>query len=171
MKLHLVACRPDVRIAQDQLQLRHGHIGCAQVPNQPFVRKPLHRTPRLHKLLVDVPVRIRAARRHLTPGWVEVPKRPMHQIQIQVLEPQVPQRLPARCRYILRRVPVVPKLRRDPHLVPRRRPLQHMAQTLPDRRLIAIHRRAIEVTVPGPRRISYCSRDAGRVYLVGPKRP
>ena len=85
------------------------------MPRQPRIHQRLHLPPRAHVVLVDVRLGVRIARAHIAPRRVVVRKRPVHQIKIEILQPQILQRLLARPAHVA--VLVVPHLRRDPEIL------------------------------------------------------
>ncbi len=110
VQLHLVAGGLDFRIPQHPLHFRYRHVGGADVAHQAELHQPFHRAPRLHVLPVDVGARVRvvvvfgAARR------VVVRERPVHQVEVEEIQPQVPQGFFAGFNHVAVFVLVVPDL-------------------------------------------------------------
>jgi DNA-binding helix-hairpin-helix protein with protein kinase domain len=70
----------------------------------------LHLLPCLHEPRMDVWLRILASRCHVTTRRVKVWKRPMNQIQIQVVESEIRKRLLARMDHVMLAMLVIPQL-------------------------------------------------------------
>ena len=110
------------------------------------VHQLLHLAPRLHVVFVDVGPGVGRCASHVAAGRMKVRERPVHQIEIQVVEPQVGERLAAGGDHIGFGVLVVPQLRGDPEflaLTPPRR----ISRATADLGLVAVDRRAIEMPV------------------------
>ena len=152
VKLHFVRRRPDPRVAQNELQLGDRHVRRANVPDQPAVDQLLHRAPGLHEVRMDVGPGVRAARRHVATGRVEVRKGPVHQEQVESVETQVGERLLARGDYVLFAMLVVPQLRCDPKFLPFDAAADDRFERRADRSLVSIDRSAVEMPVADRRR-------------------
>ena len=95
MQLHLVHRRLDARIAQHQLELGDGHVRSADVAHQAHVHQLFHLAPGLHVALMNVGLGVGAARGNIAVRRMEVGKRPMDQVEIEILEAKVGKRLAA----------------------------------------------------------------------------
>src|ERR1035438_785338 len=111
------------------------------------VNQFFHFAPGLHVALVDVRLGVRASRSHITVWRMEVRKGPMDQVQIEVLQAKVCERLAARGNYIVLAVFVVPQLRGDPEILPPDASPQDGLQRPAHFSFVSIDRSAIEVPV------------------------
>jgi hypothetical protein len=109
MQFHLIHRGLDAGIPQEKLEFRDCHVRSPYVANQPQVDQLLHLPPSFHEIAVDVGFRVFAARCYITPRWMEVRERPVHQVEIQIFEPQVGERLSTRSDHIIFAVFVVPQ--------------------------------------------------------------
>ena len=170
MQLHFVDRGLDARVAQNQLQLGDGHVRSADVPHQAHVHQFFHLAPGLHVVLVDVGLGVGAARGHVAARRMEIRKRPMHQVKIQVVEAQIGKRLAAGGDHVVLAVLVVPELRRDPKVFALDSAAENLLNRCADLGLIAVDRSAIEVPVAGRGSALHHLGDLGRADVVGAER-
>ena len=85
--------------------------------HQAQIHQLFHLAPGLHEVLVDVGLGVGTARAHVAAGRMEIGKRPVDQVHVQVIEPQVGERLAARGDHIDFGVLVVPQLGGDPEFL------------------------------------------------------
>ena len=94
----------------------------------------------------------------------------MHQVQIEIVELQILERLLACRDDVLRCMLVVPEFGRDPQFIAAQTGLHALVQCLADQVLIQVDRRAIDVPVAHFDGAAYCLRDGLQWEPVGRKR-
>ena len=162
VKLHFVHRRLDARVAQNQLELRDGHIGRADMPDELQIDQLFHRAPGLHVVLMNVGLGVRAARADVATRRMVIGERPMHEEHVEIIETQVGERLAARGDHVLFSVLVVPYLRGDPELLALDPAPDDRFERGADGVLVSVHRRAIEVPVADRGRALDRRGDLGR---------
>src|SRR5581483_4456339 len=117
VQFHLIDCRLNASVTQEQLEFRDRHVRRPYVANEPKVDQFLHFSPGFQEFSVEVWLRLLAARGYITPGWMEVREWPMHQVQIQIAESQIRERLSTGSDHLLFAMFVIPQFRGDPELL------------------------------------------------------
>src|ERR1039458_1829023 len=149
MQFHFVCCWLDASLAQNQLQFGDGHVGRADVAHQSHVDQFFHLAPGLHVVFVDVWLGVCAAQTNIAARWMEVWKGPMNEVEVEVVEAQIGERLAARSDHLILAVFVVPKLRSNPEVFALDAAAKDLLECGANLCFIAIDRGAIEVTIAG----------------------
>jgi len=102
----------------------------------------------LHEVRVNVRLGVGRAGVDAAARRMPVRKRPVHQVQVEVREPEVGERLAARRDNVVFRMFVVPELRGDPEGLARGAGPEQIFEHCADAGLVAVDRRAVEVAVP-----------------------
>ena len=100
---------------------------------------------------------------------MRVGERPMHQVQVQVIQPQVGQRLPECRDDVFLGVLVVPKLGRHPQFLTPNAARHHVLQGGADPILVAVYCRTIKMAIPYLRRPAHGLRHLFMRSMVGTK--
>ena len=114
VQLHLIACRTDSRVHKEQLHLCNGHVRRPDMASEPLIDQSLQGPPGRHVPLVIVGGRCGTAAIDGTLWRMVVRKRPMNQIEIEIVQLQILQRLKERIAGIDRIVLIVPQFSGDP---------------------------------------------------------
>ena len=115
MEFHLVARRFDLRIAQQKPQFRQGQRSMLPICcTRSLVHQLFKLPPGFYVVVMDVRLGIGRTGRNIAFRRMEIGKRPVDQVEIEILQPQLAQRLFAACNNILRRMFVVPELGSNP---------------------------------------------------------
>src|ERR1700679_1753780 len=107
----------------------------------------LHGAPGLHEFLVDVWLRVFAARFNRTTGRMKIWKRPVDEVEIEVVEPQVRQALPACGGDAGRGVLIIPDFGIDPQLGTEDTARHNFSQRLADEMFVSINRSAVKMPI------------------------
>ena len=170
MKFHLVGGRFDPGILEDELQLGDGHVGGAYVPHKAALNQLLHASPGLHVIGVDVGLGIFAPGRDVTTRWMEVGKRPMDKVQIEIVELEISQGFLAGSNHILFAMLVVPKLGGDPQFFSLDAGLHYFNEGLSDLSFISVDGRTVEMPIAESRRGDHRFGNFTGGIMVGPER-
>ena len=114
MQFHFVGRRLDTRVTQQQLEFGDGHVAGPNMAHQPQINQILQLPPRLHVILVDIRLARAGRARTLDPRRMIIGERPVDQVQVEIVQLQVFERLLAGGDNLLFGVLVVPQLRGDP---------------------------------------------------------
>lgn len=145
MELHLVCSGRDCGIAKEQLEFGDRHVRCPDVSHQTSIHESLHLLPGGHIRVMDIARGIAMALGYVGTSRMMIRERPVHQVQIEIVELEIPQALFTRCFDLV--VHVVPHLRGDPQLVSVDASRFRRRQARADQVLVAIDRSTIEVAV------------------------
>jgi hypothetical protein len=161
MQFHFVHRRPDARVAQQQFSLGMVMFDVPMWRVKPEIHQLFHLPPGAHEILVDVGPRVRAARFHGASGRMEVGKRPVDQVHVEVVEPQVGERLPAGRDHVALGMLVVPELGDDPQIFAPQAAAERRGERVSDTRFVAVDRSAIDVAVADFERVNFDGVVAG----------
>jgi hypothetical protein len=100
---------------------------------------------------------------------MEVGERPVHQVEVEILEAQIGKRLAARGNHIVFAVLVVPKLRGHPEFLALDAACQNRFKRCADFGLIAVDRSAIEMPVANRGRAANSLGNLRRRHVIGPE--
>ena len=135
--------------------------------NQTALMQFFHGGPGFHVISVDVRPGILAARGNIAARRMKIWKRPMDEIEVEIIEPQIGERLLAGGDHVLRGVLVVPELGGNPQLLPLDARGHHFSQRAADLSFIAVNGGAVEVPVTNARGGLYGLGNLGRGNMIG----
>ena len=172
MQFHLIGVRPDLTQRQDGLKLRDGHIAHGDLPHKAGTLELLHLAPCRHKVLHKKWTAVGIAAVAGAASGVIVWERPVQDIEVQIVKPQIFQGLLTAGDHLTFAMHIVPHLADNGQRVTLHKALiKRPPENTADLPFIAVHAGTVKGAVTAADCLIDRPCDGLLIVSVGPKGP